>query len=138
MAVKFLPFNSRPRKVGERIMGQVEVLGGGAIRGAGEGGPFAILNPLVAEIAHALLDLGGAAHRDLVVAYIAKRRGAFRPTDTLRGEIEQAFANYCGGAIDPRAASLLHQPYGPLSQRWALTDRAYRLLRGGDGLARAR
>ena len=85
-----------------------------------------------------LTDLGGAAHRDLVVAYIAKRRGAFRPTDTLRGEIEQAFANYCGGAIDPRASSLLHQPYGPLSQRWALTDRAYRLLRGGDGLARAR
>ncbi|MBO9708553.1 MAG: hypothetical protein J7521_10095 [Caulobacter sp.] len=118
-------------------MGQIEATGGGVTRGAGEGGPFAILNPLVAEIAHALLDLGGAAHRDLVVAYIAKRRGAFRPSETLRGEVEQAFAAYCRGAIDPRAASLLHQPYGPLSQRWALTDRAYRLLRGGGGLARA-
>jgi hypothetical protein len=90
----------------------------------------AILNPLVGEIAEALLDLGGAAHRDLVVAYIAKRRGAYRPSEAMRRELDEAFAAYCLGANDPRAANLLHLPYGPHSQRWALTDHAYGMLRG--------
>lgn len=91
---------------------------------------IAILNHLVAQIAEALLDLGGAAHRDLVVAYIAKQRGVYRPTEALRRELDEAFAAYCRGANDPRAASLLHLPYGPHSHRWALTDHAYLMLRG--------
>jgi len=97
------------------------------------GGPnagVAILNPLVGEIAQALLDLGGAAHRDLVVAYIAKQRGVYRPSETLRRDLDAAFAAYCNQANDPRAPGLLLLPYGPCSHRWALTDRAYGLLRG--------
>jgi hypothetical protein len=91
---------------------------------------IAILNPLVGEIAEALLDLGGAAHRDLVVAYVAKRRGIYRPTEAMRRELDEAFAAYCRDASDPRAANLLHLPYGPHSHRWALTDHAYFMLRG--------
>ena len=94
---------------------------------------IAILNPLVGEIAEALLDLGGAAHRDLVVAYVAKRRGVYRPTEAMRRELDEAFAAYCRGVSDPRAASLLHLPYGPHSHRWALTDHAYFMLRGQPG-----
>ncbi|HWW26147.1 MAG TPA: hypothetical protein VNZ85_09675 [Caulobacter sp.] len=92
-------------------------------------GGVAILNPLVGEIAEALLDLGGAAHRDLVVAHIAKRRGVYRPSEAMRRELDEAFA-YCLDASHPRAANLLHRPYGPHSQRWALTDHAYGMLRG--------
>lgn len=95
---------------------------------------IAILNPLVGEIAEALLDLGGAAHRDLVVAYVAKRRGVYRPTEAMRRELDEAFAAYCRGASDPRAAHLLHLPYGPHSHRWALTDHAYFMLRGQSGV----
>jgi len=104
------------------------------------GGPnagVAILNPLVGEITQALLDLGGAAHRDLVVAYIAKQRGVYRASETLRRDLDEAFAAYCNQANDPRAPGLLHLPYGPCSHRWALTDRAYGMLRGGP-LAPAR
>ncbi|WP_165185786.1 hypothetical protein [Caulobacter soli] len=97
------------------------------------GGEIAILNPLVGEITEALLDLGGAAHRDLVVAYVAKRRGVYRPSEAMRRELDEAFAAYCRGASDPRAASLLHLPYGPHSHRWALTDQAYGMLRGQSG-----
>jgi hypothetical protein len=103
------------------------VTGGLGATGAG----VAILNPLVAEITQALLDLGGAAHRDLVVAYIAKQRGIYRPPEALRRELGDAFAAYCDRANDPRSPSLLHLPYGPFSHRWALTDKAYGLLRGG-------
>jgi hypothetical protein len=103
------------------------VTGGLGATGAG----VAILNPLVAEITQALLDLGGAAHRDLVVAYIAKQRGVYHPPESLRRELDDAFAAYCGQASDPRASGLLHLPYGPYSHRWALTDQAYGLLRGG-------
>lgn len=101
----------------------------------GVGAEIAILNPLVSEIVDALLDLGGAAHRDLVVAHISRRRGIYRPPEPLRRELDEAFSGYCRGATDPRAAGLLHLPYGPFSHRWALTDRAYALLRGGASLA---
>ena len=103
-----------------------------AIRTA-DGAPadVSILNPRVAEIAQALLALGGAAHRDLVVAFIAKQRGVYRPSDALRRELSEAFAAYCGDAGDPRAPGLLHLPHGPFSHRWALTEQAYGLLRGG-------
>lgn len=99
----------------------------------GVGADIAILNPLVSEIVDALLDLGGAAHRDLVTAHVAGRRGIYRAPEALRRELEEAFSVYCAGATDPRAAGLLHMPYGPFSHRWALTDWAYGLLRGGAG-----
>jgi len=101
----------------------------------GAGAEIAILNPLVSEIVDALLDLGGAAHRDLVAAHIAGRRGIYRTPEALRRELDEAFSAYCRGASDPRDAGLLHLPYGPFSHRWALTDQAYGLLRGGSGLA---
>ncbi len=93
----------------------------------------AILNPLVDEIIQALLAMGGAAHRDSVIAYIAKQRGLFRPPAELARALEEAFGAYCGGAVDPRSPGLLHLPYGAESQRWALTDQAYGLLRESRG-----
>jgi hypothetical protein len=97
----------------------------------GSGAPGAILDPLVSEIVGALLDLDGAAHRDLVIAHVAGRRGVFRPPETLRRELEDAFLSYCQDAGDPREVGLLHLPHGPFSHRWALTEQAYALLRGG-------
>jgi hypothetical protein len=93
----------------------------------------AILNPLVREIAETLLELGGAAHRDLVIAHIAKKRGIYRPPASLAQELDNAFSTYCGGASDPRSSGLLHLPYGPHTRRWALTDQAYGLLHDGQG-----
>jgi hypothetical protein len=122
-----MAFKSVPQQSGIGSMGQSEA---GRRRLERAGGGIAILNPLVGEIAEALLELGGAAHRDLVVAYIAKRRGLYRPSEAIRRELDEAFAAYCLGASDPRAANLLHLPYGPHSRRWALTDHAYGVLRG--------
>jgi len=106
-----------------------------ASRGArideGRSANVAILNPLVQEITEALLALGGAAHRDAVVAQVAKRRGVFRPSPAMGQELDAAFSTYCSGASDRHAAGLLHLPYGPLSRRWALTEQAYGLLRDG-------
>ena len=108
----------------------------GALEGLEGGGQVAILNPLVGEITQALMDLGGAAHRDLVTAYVAKRRGAYRPSEGLRRELDEAFAAYCQGAGDPRAPTLLHLPHGPDTYRWALTDWAYALLQARIGVGR--
>ena len=111
-------------------MGRTEV----ATRSLGAtGSGVAILNPAAAEILQALLELGGAAHRDLVVAYVARRRGIYRPSEALRRDLDEAFAAYCGATSDPRGAGLLHRPYGPGSHRWALTDQAYGLLRDAGG-----
>ncbi|MET3666887.1 hypothetical protein [Caulobacter sp. 1776] len=96
---------------------------------AGQTAAVALLNPLVGEIAGVLLDLGGAAHRDVVAAYVAQRRGWYRPPESLKRELAAAFDAYCGEADDPRAPGLLHLPFGPHSARWALTDRGYRMLR---------
>jgi hypothetical protein len=97
----------------------------------GRRGGVAILNPLVQEIAGALMELGGAAHRDLVIAHIAQKRGAYRAPASLASELDAAFCTYCGGAGD---LGLLHLPYGPHSRRWALTDQAYGLLRDSMAL----
>ncbi len=110
----------------------LERTGGERPEGERAGGGVAILNPLVREIVEILLDLGGAAHRDLVVAHVAKRRGIYRPSEAMRRELDEAFAAYCGGASDPRASGLLHLPYGPHSRRWALTDQAHAMLRSVD------
>lgn len=104
--------------------------GAGVLIEEGRSSSVAILNPLVQEITGALFELGGAAHRDLVVAHVARKRGVFRPPTSMRQELDAAFSAYCCGATDPRSPGLLHLPYGPFSHRWALTDQAYGLLRG--------
>jgi hypothetical protein len=121
-----MAFNSDQNSRGDRVMSRAE----GAIPSLeGAGGAVAILNPLAADIAGVLLDLGGAAHGDLVLAHVAKRRGLYRPSDALRQEVDEAFATYCQGAGDPRAANLFYLPHGAQSHRWALTDWAHELLR---------
>lgn len=103
-----------------------------AVRGEGIKAPtVTILNPLVNDIMAALLELGGAAHRDMVVALVAKKHGIFRPSSAMVEELEAAFSTYCRAASDPRSPGLLHLPYGPTSRRWALTDQAHDLLRAG-------
>ncbi|ALL14138.1 hypothetical protein [Caulobacter henricii] len=96
-----------------------------------KGSKVAILNPLVQEITEALLALGGAAHRDMVVALVAKRRGIYRPPASLGQELDLAFSTYCGAMGVPGSHGLLHLPFGPSSRRWALTDQAHALLRSG-------
>lgn len=101
---------------------------------AGDGDGVAILNPLAAEIAAVLLELGGAAHRDLVLAHVAKRRGFHKPPEGLGRDLEETFAAYGQGAGDPRAETLFYLPHGPESHRWALTDWAHGLMRAKIGL----
>lgn len=82
------------------------------------------IDPIVGEIVHALLVLGGSAHRDMVANQIASARAGRSVTATaaLRTEIIAGFQHYIGSAPARRPAPLLHLPLGDGSYRWALTD----------------
>jgi hypothetical protein len=78
------------------------------------------VNPVLAEIVTALLDLNGAAHGDVVVEAIARQRGAGRPSEGFRREVYQAVDIHCEKAKGSGRPPLLHRPFGPESKRWAL------------------
>lgn len=82
------------------------------------------IDPVMVEILDALLELGGGAHRQAVADQIALRRtGRSRPADAaVRSQIYAAFDAYMARAATRKAPSLLWQPLGPGSYRWALTD----------------
>lgn len=92
--------------------------------GARLGGGRRGIDPVVGEIVHALLALGGSAHRDTVVAHIASGRAGrtTAATQELRAEIYSGFRRYIEMASARRPAPLLHLPLGPSSYRWSLTD----------------
>jgi hypothetical protein len=102
-------------------------LTGGAETGGG--GEVSSLAPLAVEVAEVLAALGGAAHRDLVLAHLAKRRGLLQAPTALGQALDETFAAHGRQANDPLAPALLHLPHGPGSQRWALTDWAQALVR---------
>jgi hypothetical protein len=89
---------------------------------------FAMVNPMIGEIAGSLLDLGGAAHRDVVIDLVARRRGGFAASEGLRRELIEAFDLYCEFAGVGRKRPLLHLPFGKGSYRWGLTPQAHDML----------
>lgn len=91
------------------------------------------IDPLVGEIAEALLTLGGAAHRDQVIARLEENRRQDSADLDLRARAVAVFdahsrsdAGY--GGVQP----LFRRPFGPGAYRWALTAEAEAFLRTGS------
>ncbi|ADL00007.1 hypothetical protein MMB232_00649 [Brevundimonas subvibrioides] len=82
------------------------------------------IDPAVADIVDALRSLGGAAHREDVAHWIARRRAGrdVRATAAERDAVFNAFQTYMSAATRRRPAPLLHTPFGPGTYRWALTE----------------
>lgn len=80
---------------------------------------------LLFEIAQSLRAFGGQAHRDLVIADVARRAGldARRPPPDLREDLIDAFERGCDlGGLG--CAQLFDLPFGPGSHRWRLAPEA--------------
>jgi len=75
----------------------------------------------VAEIADALLEMGGSAHRDAVIDRVAIRRGQMFASEGLRLELLEAFDRYCAAMARKGRPALFHLPFGEGSRRWSLT-----------------
>jgi hypothetical protein len=82
----------------------------------------------VAEIAEALFELGGSAHRDAVMDRIAIRRGHGFITEGLRAELLAAFDRHRAAAARKGRPALFHLPFGDGSRRWGLTRDVLRLV----------
>jgi hypothetical protein len=80
-----------------------------------------LLDPLVEEIAEALFEIGGSAHRDVVIGYVATLRGVDAASSDVKSELLDAFELHCGCAHPDRHCALLHLPFGEGSHRWGLT-----------------
>ena len=95
------------------------------------------VDPMVGEIAEALLHLGGSAHRDRVLEVLATNRSADGDLQlSLRARAVAAFDAHSGSDRDSRGVRpLFRKPFGPGSHRWALTAEAEAFLRAG-GVAR--
>jgi hypothetical protein len=78
------------------------------------------INPLLAEIVVVLEGLGGAAHRNVVVAAIASHRPDAPMSDGFRREIFETVAVHCESAVDAEQPALVYLPFGEGSHRWAL------------------
>jgi len=83
----------------------------------------AVTDPVVGEIADALMHLGGAAHRQDVADWIARRRSgrSNRASIEEQSEVFSAFATYLKMSSRSRRAGLMRQSFGPDSYRWELT-----------------
>ena len=79
------------------------------------------VNPLMAEIVDALMALGGAAHRDVVLRGVAGRRSIRSVSDGFRREIFETAAIHMRRAEEVHKAPLIYLPFGAGSRRWALT-----------------
>ena len=91
------------------------------------------VDPLVGEIAEALLRFGGSAHRDQVIEYLAANRAPQGGIErSLRARAVAVFDAHSGSDRDIRGAlPLFRKPFGPGSHRWALTAEAETFLRAG-------
>jgi len=87
----------------------------------------------VGEIADALFEMGGVAHREEVIDRVAIHRGQKFVTDGIRHELVEAFERYCAAMARKGKPALFHLPLGEGSRRWSLTtevmQRASRLRR---------
>jgi hypothetical protein len=83
-------------------------------------GKSAQSNALVREIVDVLLELGGSAHRDLVIDRIALRRGGARASDGLTLEVVAAFEHHRARASGEHPTAVLFLPFGEGSRRWGV------------------
>ena len=88
----------------------------------------ALVNPFVVEIADALFELGGEAHRDRVLGLAAERRGWASVGPDLSHELIEAFDLHMAQAERQGAPALFALPSGRDGKGWALTEPARRLL----------
>lgn len=88
----------------------------------------ALVNPFVVEIADALLELGGEAHRDRVFGLAAQRRGWASVRPDLSRELTEAFDLHMAQAERQGAPALFALPSGRDGEGWSLTEPARRLL----------
>lgn len=87
------------------------------------------LDARMAEIVDALLELSGAAHRDVVIDRVAHRRTGQPASPGLKTELVAAFEAHCGTLQARGQTPLVHRPFGERSHRWALTPEADDFLR---------
>jgi len=88
----------------------------------------ALINPLIGEIADALLGVGGAAHRDVVIELVALRRGGHPASEGLKRDLLDAFNLHCERAEAEGRRPLVHLPFGEQTRRWSLTVDAFEFL----------
>ena len=100
-------------------------------RGSGSDAATRAKNP-VAEIAEALLEMGGSAHREAVIDRVAIRRGHMFVSDGLRLELLAAFDRHLATAARKGKPVLLHLPFGEGSRRWGLTREAMLSARSAE------
>lgn len=83
------------------------------------------LEPLTSEIVDALRYFRGACHRNQVIEFIiaAHRRAGEVISEGLKAAVIAAFERHLGVGDDARPFRL---PFGPGSNRWALSDGALR------------
>lgn len=89
------------------------------------------IDPVLAEIVDALVHFRGQAHRDAVCHHIASNRAgeARRASESLRQEVFNAFQAHMALVEETgRTRSLLYQPFGQGSHRWAPTRDAQQLF----------
>jgi hypothetical protein len=91
-------------------------------------------DPLLSEIVPILLELGGAAHCDMVLARLAERRGLEAIPDDLRQSAHRAFDLECRRQDVATKDQVVFRPFGESSRRWALTERARQLLQSRQSL----
>ncbi len=83
-----------------------------------------LLSPLIAEIAEALVALGGAASLTSIADLVARRRGGLAASEGLKSELGLAFQLHCErAALEGRKAAFVAGP--PV---WSLTPDAYAFL----------
>jgi hypothetical protein len=92
----------------------------------------------IEEIAEALLEMGGSAHRDVVIDRVAIRRGQLSVSEGLRRELVSAFDRHCAAAAGEGGSALFHLPFGEGSRRWSLTRDAMRRVSSTEPLASGR
>ena len=96
-----------------------------------------VVDPLVGEIAEALLFFGGSAHRDRVINRLAAHRAIGNDLAVaLRIRAVAVFDAHSGmDGYGLSKAALFRKPFGAGSHRWALMPEAEAFLRAG-GAAR--
>jgi len=90
-----------------------------------------LVNAQIGAIAEALLEFGGAAHRERVLEAVAARLGRSGVTETLRRELIAAFLAHCDHAAAMGRRALFHRPPGEEFRRWALTAESLFFLQHG-------
>jgi hypothetical protein len=93
------------------------------------------LEARVAEIAEVLMELGGGAHRELVISRLAWRRNEQPASESLTAEYIDAFEAHVTEVTARGMTPIFHQPFGPGSHRWALTPEASIHLHRGQAQA---